>query len=84
MDLGRAARFGFVGAIGVILITLGTYGLMGLAWADRVAGSEGNAIATMTIVGIAGMAVGILFLFVVIGAYLDRELEARGLGSPEE
>lgn len=84
MGLGRAAKFGSVGAIGVILIALGTTGLMGMAWADRISGSEGMAIGTMMIVGIAGTAIAILFLFVVIGAFLDRELEARGLGNPEE
>jgi hypothetical protein len=35
-------------------------------------------------VGIAGTATTVLFLFVVIGAFLDRELEARGLDSPGE
>lgn len=84
MDIGRAAKFGSLGAIGVILIYLGTYSLMGVAWADRVAGSEGDAIGTIMIVGIAGTALAILFLFVVFGAFLDQELEARGLGSPEE
>lgn len=84
MDSGRAAKFGFLGAIGVILISLGTSGLMVKAWVDRTAGSEGDAIGLMMIVGIAGTAIAILFLFVVIGAYLDRELEARGLGSPKD
>lgn len=84
MDLGRAAKFGFVGALGVILLSLGTYGLMGLVWANRISGVEGRATDTMMIIGIAGTAVAILFLFVVIGGYLDRELEARGLGTPEE
>lgn len=84
MDLGRAAKFGSVGAIGVILISLGTAGLMGMAWADRISGSEGMAIGTVTIVGIAGAAITIVFLFVVIGAFLDRELEARGIGNSEE
>jgi len=36
------------------------------------------------IVGISGTAITILFLFVVIGAFIDRELEVRGLDSPEE
>lgn len=83
MDLGRVAKFGSVGAIGVVLISLGTAGLMGMAWADRISGSEGMAVGTMIIIGIAGTAITILFLFVVIGAFLDRELDERELGNPE-
>jgi hypothetical protein len=84
MDLGRATKFGSVGAIGVVLISLGTAGLMWMAWADRISGSEGTAVGTVLFVGIAGTATTILFLFVVIAAFLDRELEARGLDSPGE
>ncbi|WP_318569349.1 hypothetical protein [Salinigranum marinum] len=84
MDLARAAKFGSVGATGVILISFGSAGLMGMAWADRISGSEGMAIGSMMMVGIAGTAITVLFLFVVIGAFLDRELEARGLGNLEE
>lgn len=73
-----------VGAIGVVLISLGTLGLMGIAWAERAAGFEGRAIGTILIIGVGGTAVSIVFLFVVIGAFLDRELEARGLDNPDE
>jgi hypothetical protein len=38
---------------------------MGLAWAERISGSDGIAVGTVVIVGIAGTAVTILFLFVV-------------------
>jgi hypothetical protein len=84
MDLGRATKFGSVGAVGVVLIALGTAGLMGMAWADRISGSEGMAIGTVILVGIGGTVTAVLFLFVVIGAFLDRELEARGLEGSEE
>lgn len=84
MNLGRATKYGLVGAIGVILLSLGTYGLMELAWADRVAGAEEMAFRTVMLVGLAGTAVTVLFLFVVIGAFVDRELEARGLSDSEE
>lgn len=84
MDIGRAARYGTVGAIGVVLISLGTYGLMGMVWASRIAGSKGDARRTMMVVAVAGMGTAILFLFVVIGTFLDRELEARGLDTTEE
>lgn len=84
MMLDRVAKFGFVGAIGVILISLGTFGLMAVAWAERTAGFDGRAIGIVLIVWVGGTAVAVLFLFVVIGAFLDRELEARGLDNPEE
>ena len=84
MDLGRAARYGLIGAVGFVLISLGTGGLMGLAWADRVSGHEGRAMGVVAMVGIAGTALAVLYLFVVVGAFVDRELEARGLGGPDE
>jgi uncharacterized protein YybS (DUF2232 family) len=84
MDLGRAAKYGSASALGVVLISLGTSGLMGTVWNDRLSGAEGMAIANIIMIGILGMALAIVFLFVVIGAFLDRELEARGLSDPEE
>ena len=84
MDLGRAAKYGLIGAVGFVLIWLGTGGLMGLAWADRVSGHEGRAMGVVALVGILGTAVAVLYLFVVVGAFVDRELEARGLVDSEE
>jgi len=84
MNLGRTAKFGSVGAVGVILISLVTYGLMWMAWNDRISGAEGMAIGTMILVAVGGLAITVLFLFFVVGAFFDRELEARGLDSAEE
>lgn len=84
MELDRAAKYGSIGAVGVVLISLGTVGLAWVAWADRVAGAEGMAFWTVVLVGISGMAVAVLFLFVVIGAFLDRELADRGLDGAED
>jgi hypothetical protein len=84
MNLGRTAKFGTVGAVGVILISLVTYGLMWIAWNDRISGAEGMAIGTMILVALGGLAITVLFLFFVVGAFVDRELEARGLDSGEE
>jgi hypothetical protein len=84
MDPGRAARFGAVGAVGVVLVALSTYGLVGMVWSERISGSGGMVIGTVLLVAIAGTATAVVFLFVVIGAFLDRELEARGLDTPEE
>lgn len=84
MELDRAAKFGTIGAIGVILISLATLGLSWAAWADRIAGAEAQAMGTVVVVTLAGTTVTIVFLFVVIGGFIDRELEARGLDDFEE
>jgi len=84
MNLGRTAKFGSVGAVGVILISLVTYGLMWMAWNGRISGAEGMAIGTMILVAVGGLAITVLFLFFVVGAFFDRELEARGLDNAEE
>lgn len=84
MELDRVAKFGTIGAVGVVLISLGTVGLGWIAWTDRIAGAEGMALGTVVLVGIAGTAVAVLFLFVVVGAFVDRELAARNLDRSEE
>lgn len=83
MELDRVAKFGTIGAVGVVLILSSTVGLGLIAWTDRVAGAEGMALGTVALVGIAGTAVAVLFLFVVIGTFTHRELAARGLGRSE-
>jgi hypothetical protein len=84
MDLDRAAKFGTIGAVGVVLISVGTVGLGWVAWTDRIAGAEGMALGTVALVGIGGLAATILFLFVVVGAFVDRKLAARGLDGAGE
>jgi hypothetical protein len=79
MELDRTAKFGTIGAAGVVGLSLGTFGLARAAWADRVAGAEGQAAGIVGLVVIGGLAVTVPFLFVVVGAYIDRELAARGL-----
>jgi len=39
---------------------------------------------TIVLVGIAETVMAVMFLFVVIGAFIDRELAARGLDDPDE
>ncbi|MFB6309333.1 MAG: hypothetical protein ABEH35_08390 [Haloarculaceae archaeon] len=84
MDLDRVAKFGAVGAGGVVLISLGTVGGGWVAWTNRTAGAEASAVGTVAIVAIAGTTAAILYLFLVIGAFVDRELAARGLDAPED
>jgi hypothetical protein len=83
MELGRAARYGTLGALGVVVALLGTLGLSWIVWSDRISGHEGQAMGSVLIVVVGGVAATVVFLFVVIGAFIDRELEARGLGGPE-
>ncbi|NIW30145.1 MAG: hypothetical protein GWN07_23145, partial [Actinobacteria bacterium] len=45
---------------------------------------DGEATTLTLLVGFAGAAVGLVFLFTVIGEYVDRTLAARGLGRSEE
>jgi len=82
--LDRTAKFGTVGAAGVLLIALGTFGLTVIEWNSRITGAEGSAIRTILLVVAGGIAVAVVFLFLVIGAFVDRELAARGLESTEE
>jgi hypothetical protein len=77
MDLGRSLKFGAIGAVGVVLALLATVGLSWIVWADRITGAEGDATSTIGLVVIAGVAVAVVFLFVVIGGFVDRELAAR-------
>ena len=84
MDLGRAATYGSIGALGVVLTLLGTLGLSWIAWTDRISGAEERAIGSVLIVAVAGVSASIVFLFVVVGAFVDRELAARGLDDADE
>jgi len=84
MRIDRAAKFGLVGAVGAIAISLATFGLARIAWMNRTAGFEGRAMGTVAIVLIAGVAVTLMFLFGVIGVFVDRKLAARGIGPEDE
>lgn len=83
MRIDRAAKFGFVASIGVTAISWATFLMIRMVWANRISGFEGKAIATILVV-VAGTAVILMFLFAVIGVFVDRKLEARGLASLEE
>ncbi|MDS0283503.1 hypothetical protein [Haloarcula onubensis] len=83
MRLDRTAKFGTVGAAGVLLVALTTAGLSVVEWNSRITGAEGSALQTIALVVAGGIAVAVVFLFVVIGAYIDRELAARGLDSED-
>ena len=84
MELGVAFKYGSIGALGVILSLLGTLGLSWIVWSTRISGQEGKAISTIIIIVVAGVAVSIIFIFLVIGGFIDQELEAQGLGNFED
>jgi len=83
MDLGRAAKYGSASALGVVLISLGTYDLMGTVWNDRLSGAEGMAVANIVTIGILGMALAIVFLFVVIGPSSTGNWKREDSASPK-
>ena len=82
MRLDRAAKFGVIAAIGIVFVSLTAFWLMQLIQANAI--REGDAFGSILIVWIGSIAVSLMFLFVVIGEYVDRTLEGRGLPDPEE
>lgn len=82
MDLGRTARYGTIGAVGVTLGGLGTAWVARMAWADSITPEVGTR--SVAIIWVMGTMLTVLFLFLVVGAFVDRELEARGLDDREE
>lgn len=79
MRIDRAARFGVVAAIGITAISWVTFGLARMARAGL-----GNGEARFLLVVVAGTVVNLVFLFAVVGVFVDRKLAARGLVSPDE
>ncbi|SFR50448.1 hypothetical protein [Halogeometricum limi] len=55
-----------------------------VVWTDRLGGQEGTALVNVLLVGLGTTTVAVVFLFVVVGAFIDRELNARGLDTSEE
>lgn len=83
MLLARAVKFGFIATIGVAFFSLATGWLIWTEYTTTISGIE-PAWFLMLMIGVAGLTLNMLVLFTVIGEYVDRELEARGLASPEE
>lgn len=84
MRMDRAAKFGGIASLGVVVLSVATLGLIRIVWANRISGVEEKAMATIVLVLVAGLAVTLMFLFAVIGVYVDRKLEAQGVARPEE
>ncbi|MFC7046027.1 hypothetical protein ACFQH6_11920 [Halobacteriaceae archaeon GCM10025711] len=80
MLLERAVNFGLIATLGVAFFSLATgY----LAWTEYTS-TIGNEPAWFLIfaIGLAGLAANLMFLFVVIGEYVDRKIDARGIAEP--
>lgn len=83
MRLDRAAKFGIFGSIGFLVIWLVMFAMIREVRTGVEAGTlEGDLTILFILVG--GTAVGMVFLFTLIGEYIDRILETRGLVDPGE
>ena len=83
MRLDRAVKFGIFGSVGFIVVWLGMFAMIRETQTGVEGGTlEGNAVILITLVG--GTVVGMMFLFTLIGEYIDRELDSRGFDNSEE
>lgn len=81
MRLERAVRFGFVGTVGVIAISLGTFWVLRIS--EDPAMPAGELLVFLIVVGM-GTWVALMFLFGLFDAFVDEKLETRGRADPEE
>jgi Co/Zn/Cd efflux system component len=83
MRIERAAKFGLAATLGVGVISLATGWLVWTQYSTTISGTE-PAWVLMLGIGVAGLAANLMLLFALIGEYVDREMEARGLAGPEK
>jgi Co/Zn/Cd efflux system component len=83
MRIERAAKFGLAATLGVGVISLATGWLVWTQYSTRISGTEPAWVLILGI-GLAGLAANLMLLFALIGEYVDRELEARGVARLEE
>ena len=81
MRLERAVRFGFVGTIGVIAISFGTFWVLRLS--EDPAMPAGELFIFLIVVGM-GTWGALMFLFGLFDVFVDEKLEARERASPED
>lgn len=82
MRLERAVRFGFIGAVGVTIVSLVTSWLLQQALTQSMSGF--NQLFVSVIVGGFGTAVALSLLFGLIDALVDEKLDERGQRRPGE
>ena len=83
MRLDRAAKFGLFGSVGFVVISLGIFAMVREVQRGVKRGTL-EADVTILMILIGGTTVGLIFLFVLVGEYVDRELESRGLANSRD
>lgn len=83
MRLERAVRFGFTGMIGLAVIGVVTVWVATLADATVSVNLRGTDIR-IVIMGLMGAAVALMFLFWLIGLFVDEKLEDNEIDRPDE
>lgn len=82
MDFGRAAKFGLFASIGFVLV----WSVLLTMIREVQGGVEGGTLEgsiTGLLIVIGGTVVSLVFLFTLIGEYVDQELAARGVTDAE-
>jgi len=82
MELGRAAKFGLFGSIGLTLI----WSVLFLVFREGQTGVEGGTTGgdlTVLVIVLGGTVASLVMLFLLFGEYLDQKLAARGLTGAE-
>lgn len=83
MLLARTAKFGRIATLGVAFVSVATGWVIWREYTTTVSGQD-PALSLILVIGVTGLTVSMIFLFIVIGEYVDRELEAKGLARLEE
>ena len=83
MEIERAVKFGLIATVGISFFALATGYLIWDEYTTTIAGQE-PAWLLMLLIGLGGVTAILLFLFILIGEYIDRELQAKGVRSDEE
>lgn len=83
MRFERAARFGIYASVGFLVISMGAFELVGDIRTGVEGGTMAGDLAVLTVLA-GATAAGMVFLFALIGEYVDRELDRRGLAGGEE
>ena len=83
MQIERALKFGLIATVGIATISLGTGWLLWTQYSPKHSVTEPSLGFTLTI-ALAGLAVNLMFLFTVIGEYVDQTMAAKGISGANE
>lgn len=76
MRIERAATFGAIATVGIVGIALVTIRMIQIVRANTVLGNRPD-LATILLVAVSGTAVALIFLFAVIGVFVDRKIASH-------